>query len=268
VIGEFRPAKMRGGKREFLEAIPDYYPAVVKPETFATVQQLRKSRPSYRGRSGFNVFSHLAFDKGTGSPMVYVNKRRKTGAHYLVAFNGLNGQAPYRTWQYDEFLALFLTICQRAALAPQEKAATGDDKLALARMALDETEQKIARLVEFLADGHSAGVADKLRELEAKKTAQKSAVEDLESELLAKPADVAKVNWEDPVAFRENLRATVKRITVDAATKSFDAEFLDGREFTLKVDGRDAVLSRNGRKPIKVPLAFVLLCGRNAGFVK
>ena len=57
VLGEFAPATMRDGKRTFLEAIPDYYPAIIKRETFATVQQLRKARPSYRGRSGFNVFS-------------------------------------------------------------------------------------------------------------------------------------------------------------------------------------------------------------------
>src|SRR5260221_3283118 len=63
VIGEFAPASKRTGKRTFFEAIPDYYPAVVKRETFATVQQLRKARPCYQGRSGFNVFSHLAFDR-------------------------------------------------------------------------------------------------------------------------------------------------------------------------------------------------------------
>jgi Recombinase len=85
VIGEFAPATKRNGKKTFFEAIPDYYPAIIKRETFATVQQLRRSRPSYRGRSGFNVFSHLVFDKATSTPMVYVNKNRNKGWHYLVS---------------------------------------------------------------------------------------------------------------------------------------------------------------------------------------
>ncbi len=236
VLGEFAPATKRDGKRTFFDAIPNYYPAIVKREKFATVQQIRKARPSYRGRSSFNVFSHLAFDRATNTTMVYINKNRNKGWHYLAPAAALRGQADYCAWQYDDFLGLFLLICQNAALQPQQHNERDSGKLDLARMELEDTKKQIARLVDYLARGQSGTVEAKLRELEALKLGQESAVKDLESDVLAKPADLAKVNWKDTKALRENLRATVKRITVDAAKKSFHAEFLDGRFYTLAVN--------------------------------
>ena len=50
VIGEFQPCKLVDGKREILEPIPGYYPAVVPMELFATVRRIKGTRPSYRGR--------------------------------------------------------------------------------------------------------------------------------------------------------------------------------------------------------------------------
>jgi DNA invertase Pin-like site-specific DNA recombinase len=236
VIGEFAPATIRDGKRTFLDPIPDYYPAVVKREVFATVQQLRKARPSYKGRSAFNVFSHLAFDRATDTPMAYVNKHRDKGWHYLVPVAAFHQQAPYRAWQYDEFLALFLLVCQNAALAPQQRDAPDSGRLDLARMELADTEKQIKNLVKSLARGGSLAIEAELRELEAKRVKLQSSITDLESEVLAKPTSPSKVNWKDSAALRENLRATVKRITVDAAKKSFRAEFLDGRTYSLTVD--------------------------------
>jgi len=235
VLGEFAPATKRDGKKTFLEVVPDYYPAIIKRELFATVQQLRKARPSYRGKSGFNVFSHLAFDKATKTPMVYVNKRRNKGWHYLASAAGLRGQAEYRVWQYDDFLGLFLYICQNAALQPQRRNEQDSGKLDLAKMELEDTKKQIARLVDYLMRGQSGAVESKLREMEALKLAQENSLRDLESEELSKPTDLAKVNWNDEKALRENLRATVKRIEVDAGRKSFHAEFLDGRYYTLEV---------------------------------
>lgn len=235
VLGEFAPATKRDGKRTFFDAIPNYYPAIVKRETFATVQQLRKARPSYRGRSSFNVFSHLAYDRATSTPMVYVNKNRKEGWHYLVPAASLRGQADYSAWQYDEFLGLFLLICQNAALQPQRRDERDGGKLDLARMELEDTKKQITRLVDYLARGQSGAVETKLRELETRKVEQENVVKDLESDLLAKPTDLSKIDWKDTKALRENLRATVKRITVDSKKKWFRSEFLDSRFYELAV---------------------------------
>jgi DNA invertase Pin-like site-specific DNA recombinase len=253
VLGEFTPftSRTKSGKREACgEAVQGYYPAVVKRETFATVQQLRKARPSYNGRSGFNVFSHLAYD-AQGKTMVYVNKDRKKGWHYLVSAAALLGKAPYHAWKYDEFLALFLLICQQAALAPKNKIEPETAKLDIARSELDEVEKQISRLVDFLIRGESASVEGKLREMEIKKLELAARVKELENEVQAKPADPAKINWKDRAALKENLRATVRRITVDPAVKSFQATFLDGREYALKVkDGTATVTMPSGEAEV------------------
>ncbi len=173
VIGEFTPGTGRGGSaRKLLEPVPGYYPAVISKELFATVQQMRKVRPSFKGRSSFNVFSKLAFDRATGSSMAYVNKSRSSGKrwHYLVANAALLGKADYAAWPYDHFRAAFLEVCEEAALAKSPEAKdTGE--LAVAQMELAETETQIGRLVDFLARGQSGSVETKLVALEASKAA-------------------------------------------------------------------------------------------------
>lgn len=238
VIGEFTPAtKRNGSEKTFLDPIPGYYPAVIRKELFATVQQLRRARPSYKGRSGFNVFSKLAFDRATGTTMSYVNNNRDKGWHYLVSAAALVQEAEYTAWPYSDFLARFLTVCQKAALekaAPIEKS---NGELAVKRMDLAECEKQVSRLVDFLTRGGAASVETKLREAEATKAELKKRIAELESETIAKPADVSKVDWTDHDALRENLRATVKRITIDAKAKYFKAEFFDGRVYEYQQIG-------------------------------
>lgn len=237
VIGEFCPAMFRSGKRVFFDPIPGYYPAALTRELYATVQQVRKTRPSYAGRSNFNAFTKMAFDRTTGSAMVYSNKNRNEGWHYLVASHATVGLAKYAAWQYDDFLAKFLIMCETAALrrAPEEVA--GNGKVDVARMELDDLEKQIARLVDVLSRGSVSGVEAKLRELETKRATIQEQIRKLDDEAIAAPRSVADVNWRDPKALRLNLRATVRKITMDAATKWFRAEFLDGRAGEYQQDG-------------------------------
>jgi hypothetical protein len=241
VIGEFAPGIRRNGETQFLDPIPGYFPLVVSRELFATVHQIRKARPSYTGRSGFNVFSKLAFDPA-GNTMAYVNKNRSKGWHYLVSNAALLQKAEYCTWQYDDFLASFLTLCQKAALAKAPKIATDSGELAAVKMDLAETEKQIERLVDFLARGTSGAVEAKLREAETRKAELQTAIAELESKAASKPMQVSKVNWRDNAALRDNLRATVKRITIDAKARSFKAEFLDGRTYSFKQDGDNVTI--------------------------
>lgn len=248
VIGEFMPGTKKNGQAKSLDiVIPGYYPSVVSKELFATVQQIRKARPELKGRSGGrcgsrNVFSKLLFDP-KGNTVVYLNKspggsNGERRNEYLVSYAALAGKpgVPYITWRYDEFLALFLLVCQQAALQPAQKDEPNGGKLDLARMELADTEKQIARCADFIAKGASPAIEARMRKLEAESVKLKSTIQELESEVLAKPTSPSKVNWKDSAALRENLRATVKRITVDAAKKSFKAEFLDGRAYTLAVE--------------------------------
>lgn len=248
VIGEYAPHMMKAGKRVPLDPVPGYYPAVVEKELFATVQQMKGVRPSYRGRSSSNAFAKLAFDKQTGSTMVYVNKGREKGWHYLVPSAAMNMKAKYTAWPYDDFKAKFLYVCQQAALRSAETIEPDRAQLDLARMELDDANKQIDRLVDFLARGAAVSVESKLRELEAKKERLKSRVADLEAAYSAKPTPASEVDWRDDVKFRDNLRATVKRITVDAQSRSFDAEFLDGRKYSLARSG-DTVVVTTPDKP-------------------
>jgi DNA invertase Pin-like site-specific DNA recombinase/cell division protein FtsB len=241
-IGEYTPALKRDGKRTFLDAIPNYYPAIIPREKFATAQQLRKARPSFKGRGSFNVFSKLCFDRATGTAMTYVNKNRQKGWHYLVPYAAIRQQADYSAWQYDEFLSYFLTVCKNAALQKLPDVEADHGKLAVAQMELDEANKQIKRLVEFLASGASGAVEAKLRETEQRQKELQARIHDLENEAAAKPTDMGKVNWRDSGRLRENLRATVKRITVDAAAKSFHAEFLDGRIYDFETDGETVTI--------------------------
>ena len=275
VIGEYRPGFKKDGKRTFLDPIPDYYPAVVKRETFATVQQIRKQRPSYRGRSSaFNVFSSLVFDRATGKPVTYVNKNRSKGWHYLVPSAALQGQVDYSAWQYDEFLAFFLTVCEKAALTEPPDVEADNGALAVARTELDEATKQVERLVNFLATGASAGVESKLRQVEQHKMELQARVNELENETAAKPADMAKINWRDSDRLRENLRATIKKIHMDCAAKWFAVEWLDGRPahiFETTWSPAKVTVRGEGRlqnwKGFKMPLTEVLSLARRKGYL-
>src|ERR1017187_2780145 len=124
--------------------------------------------------------------------MVYINRTPKNlpdpaqRYEYLVSYGALVGRAAYKTWQYDEFLALFLLVCQNAALAPQQKDAPDSGKLDLARMELADTEKQIARCADFILKGASPAIEARMRELEAKRVKLQSSITDLESEVLAK----------------------------------------------------------------------------------
>lgn len=242
VIGEFTPAKLVNGERVFGEPIPNYYPAVVPKGLFAAVQQIRRQRPSYSGKSSYNAFVKLAFDPD-GRPVSYVNKNRKRGWHYLVSSAARYGAAPYKAWPYDDFLSRFLFFCQKAALRKPPERIAVNHALDAARLELDDTEKQIARLVDFLSRGASTSVEAKLRALEARRAGLRASVSDMETDVFSRPKDMASVNWRNKNAFRDNLRATVKRITIDVGNRTFWAEFLDGRVYGYRQENGRVFIS-------------------------
>ena len=122
------------------------------------------------------MYSHnLAFDKATNTPMVYVNKSRAKGWHYLAPAAALRGLAEYRVWQYDEFLGLFLLICQNAALQPQRRDEKDSGKTGLGEDgATGHKATDCASCGLFSYEGSRGAVESKLRELEALKINQES----------------------------------------------------------------------------------------------
>ncbi|HOC57320.1 MAG TPA: recombinase family protein [Verrucomicrobiota bacterium] len=244
-IGELVPTARRNGVATKLDPIPNYYPAVVSKELFATVAQLRKARPDLRGKSHHsNVFSKLIFDT-EGNSVVYISRASRNAEKryaYLVSYGALVGRAKYITWRYDKFLKDFLAACHKAALkVPEENKHKG--ALAVAKMELGDVEKQVSRLVEVLSHGALSDVEAKVRQLVAKKQELQRTIANFENETSAAPKSVKEVDWKDTKSLRENLLATVKRITIDAKERYFKAEFLDGRTYEFQHKGDEVRMS-------------------------
>ena len=231
VLGELPPS---GGGAP---AIVGYYPIVVSEELWASVAKLRKTMPNMKGRSGQNVFVKLAFSKVSGRTLEFTRKSPKDC--YLVDGGRLrlgDGPASARSWRYDDFRAVFLTVCQQAALNRHTHKPVTNPEVSRLKSELVELEAGIDNLVSYLMKHGSAGVETKLREAEAKKTALESSIRDLQVDATANTRHAADLDWSDDTQLRDNLRATVKRITVDLDSHSFVAEFHDGRTYSVTAD--------------------------------
>jgi DNA invertase Pin-like site-specific DNA recombinase len=263
VIGEFSPGMRRNNRvLATFDPVPDYFPAVLSKELFASVQQILKAHSFHRprGRSGFNVFSRLAFDRNTGSVMLYRDQHRSKGYHYLIPSAAIYYKAKYESWNYDDFLNSFVWLCHVAALEKQTVDEKGTDGLALKREELAAVEKKITQVVEYLAEGRPnyPAIGAKLDSLHEEKRELERQIADAENAIAARPADLAEIDWDDREALRENLRAAVKRITVDCKKRWFKVEFLNGRAYTYREeDGKVVITSPDGQEQQFVPQAGV-----------
>lgn len=257
VLGEFTPRVKREGKIVCLEPITDYYPAIISKATFANVNRIRQIRPSNNGRGQFSVFTKVAFDKDTGAPMMYVNKNRSKGMHYLCCTLAPRGLAPYRTWNYDDFLGKFLFVCRKASEHKMRPLHSKDTELDLAKSELDEIEGETTNLVKVLSRGYIESVENQLRILEAKRTDLKTKVRTLESLKAATRINLEQVEWEDLSRLKENIRATVKRITIDAKSKWFQTEMLDGARYTFWITDGIAHFVSDAEPKIELPEASI-----------
>ena len=272
-IGEFVPGYMSGEERVLCDPIPDYYPPAVKRETFATVALKHKVRPNLSGRADSNnVFAKLIWDRQTGERVYYTTKN--PGESYLVSAAVNGGRKKYCAWKYQEFKALFLLVCERAALQKSPAIESDNGQLAVARTELDETNKQLERLADFLAtSGASETIEKKLRKLEQTKREFESKVNEFSNRELARPLELDKINWRDNDRLRENLRSTVKRITMDAERKWFCCEWLDGRPvhlFGINADVPDEeIKAAEGRhwKAAKLPLSELFDLAKRKGFL-
>ena len=248
VIGEFRPGRMVVGKRVLLDPVPDYFPAIVPMDLYATVQRIRRERPSYRGRGQSNPLAGIVFNDMTGNKMIRLTKGRTQNYVYLVDAAAPTGAAPYISWRFDEFLNAFLTCCRAATEVPQLPKRENPELLeALKRM--DEIEAQIPRLVEYIATGFSESVDRKLRELEAEKSEVERRIVMLRSEEMAGAAKTDGIEWEDTERLKENIRAVVRRVTVHPEDRWFRVELFDGRFVRYAEEGEDVVIESNEAPP-------------------
>lgn len=229
VIGEIQPGRMVNGKRELLDPVPDYFPAVIPMELYATVQRIRRARPSYRGRGTTNPIAGLAYNVMTGNKMIRVSKGAKSNWIYLIDVAAQTGAAPYVSWRFDQFMDALLTVCEAATNAPAVPHKQ-NPQLVAALKRMDEIEAQVPRLVEFIATGFSASVDQKLRGLEKEKADLEKQLAELHNEESAAELDLQKVNWRDDTTLKETARAVIRRIDVHPVERWFKVTIFDGRE--------------------------------------
>ena len=236
VIGEYQPTKMIGGKRSPLEAVPDYYPAAVPMDLYAAVQRIYRARPSYRGRGQSNPLAGVTFSAVTGNRMARLSKDTKKRFTYLIDAAAPTGGAPYKTWQFEQFLRSLLTVCEAVTTAPAMPHKQNPELLTALKR-LDELEVQIPRLVEFIASGFSASVDQKMRELETEKAALERKISELRMEENAADVDVSQIDWADTQRLKENIRAVIRRIDVHPFDRWFKVTLFDGREVIYREAG-------------------------------
>jgi hypothetical protein len=250
VIGEYQPSKMVNGKRQFLEGVPDYFPAAVPMDLFATVQRMRRVRPSHRGRGQSNPLAGLSYNAMTGNKIVRVSKGPKKKYTYLVDSAAPTGAAPYVTWQFEQFLEKLLTVCEAITSAPPIPHRQNPE-LAAALKRLDEVETQIPRLVDFVATGFSASVDQKLRELEKEKSTLEKQITELRSEENAAELDLSEIDWRDTERLKENAHAVIRRIDIHPVERWFKVTMFDGRQVLYREEGEEIeIVSSESPEPI------------------
>lgn len=113
VYGELQSHITEGRKRiKIGDPIPDYYPKVIKKETFLLAQQLMSKRALGGGgrhaKSYYNIFFKLLKCGNCGGTLGYFNKGKKGGKR-LGCYNALhNNNCDSLTVSYDEFENKFI----------------------------------------------------------------------------------------------------------------------------------------------------------------
>jgi DNA invertase Pin-like site-specific DNA recombinase len=162
VIGEFQPHRLdEHGKRvPDGEAIANYFPAVIAPETFHLVQSRMAGNRGTGGQTGKanNIFQNLVRCGYCGAPMIFLDKGQPPkGGQYLVCDNAWRkvGCSPHHV-RYDEFQETILNNLSKlrpeTVLPNQDEQAEQSKHLrdAIAGLAgqLTDIEARVTNLVD------------------------------------------------------------------------------------------------------------------------
>jgi hypothetical protein len=218
-------------------------------EMFATVQRIRKARPSHRGRTTGNPLVGMVFNAMTGNKMLRIAKTPDARYVYLVDAAALTGAAPYISWRFGEFLDACLLCCRAVTSAPPLPKRENPE-LAAALSELDGIEGQLPRLVDFIANGFSEAVDRKLRELEARKKELEKRITELRVEEQAGQVKADGIDWDDTERLKQNFRAVVKRITVHPADRWFRVELFDGRSVLYREEDGEVVIESEEAAPV------------------
>lgn len=186
LLGEYQPHRKVSGKRiKDGDPIENYFPAVVRPEVFHSVQEQLAKNVKTGGRNGVfrNLFTNLVRCGYCGGPMHYVDKSRPTyDWRYLSCDNARRrSSCEPSTIRYAEVEALLLDNCPK--LKPELVLPNPDDQTERVESLgvrveghtgrLKDLERKIENLVDQLQDAADKSLRtryeSRIIELEAEK---------------------------------------------------------------------------------------------------
>lgn len=200
VIGECQLHTGRGTtRRPDGEPIPNYFPRVIDPGTFAAVQKLLAANKGKGGETGKanNLFPHLGRCPYCGGSMVHVSKGKPPkGGSYLMCDHGRRGMGCYaNAIRYDEAEQTILDNCknlrpEQILPAPDQQAREAEalrDKLNGIDGQLADIEGRTASLMDQIERAPTATIRDRFTsrmvELDASKalleSERKTVAEDL-----------------------------------------------------------------------------------------
>lgn len=169
LLGEYQMKHLENGKRVPTgDAIPGYFPQVIKPEVFHTVQEMIKDNKSTGGRNGKtrNLFRSLVKCAYCGVSMHFIDKGRNRGnGAYLVCWNGRRRFiCDWIAFRYEEVEELLLDNCPK--LKPEMVLPNPDEQASRVEELTTRVEGQSARLKDL--DRKIGNLVDQLQDTSSK----------------------------------------------------------------------------------------------------
>jgi DNA invertase Pin-like site-specific DNA recombinase len=199
VIGTFTPHRMIQGRREPMEPIEGYFPAVVSRETYEAVRALDRQDRTAPPREVASIFSGLVKCEQCGGPMVRTRRgTREKGFYYSFSCHNakIGHSCEYRGVRQDIIENALIENLQEFLHDAPTHDEDLTDELDRVVTAIDVTREQIDGLVEAISRKPLPSLITKLSDLEASLPALTSRKSEIEAALrdTAKPVVMKRLN--------------------------------------------------------------------------
>ena len=244
--------------------VPDYYPAIIKPEQRASVLKYLSKRPSQRGRTSqsnvtSNLLRKLAFDEVTGEPIYSVSSSGKY--HHLVPKGIHCGNRQGARWKRSEFEGLFFLTIQRA-LQVEGSTQKDEDALALVEVELEKIGKASGNLmtaIQHLGDRKITAITDELAKLDDREKELIMEKEGLKDAILAGAGSLQlDPNETDRQKLAQTIQVNVERIEMNCEKERFTVKLMNGISYRVtwnEEEGQIVLISKDF-KPEKTILEW------------
>lgn len=189
-IGEYQPMKWTGGKRQPIgETISGYYPSVIDEKILYAALHMktqRKVSKDTKASGNFNVWSKIAICAACGSSMHLVNKGAEPkGGRYLRCSKGIKHgceNLSIRLEVAEEVFSEMLAKLNMSGLVKDDVGALRKQQAEIEGR-LQSNQDKLASLVEMVAEEPSKAGLTALSRLEQKIQDDESRIEQLREEI-------------------------------------------------------------------------------------